>query len=50
MMPIAVVLRTAQVPKRLVRLTPLGVCVGSLHGKDQVYADEVLVDRIGGLS
>jgi hypothetical protein len=50
MMPLVVVLRTAQVPKRLVRLTPLGVCLGSLHGKDEVYVNEVLVDRIGGLS
>jgi hypothetical protein len=49
MMPIAVVLRTAQVPKRLVRLTPLGVCLGYLHGQDEVHVDEVLVDRIGGL-
>jgi hypothetical protein len=50
LMPLVVVLRTAQVPKRLVRLTPLGVCLGSLHGKDDVYVDEILVDRIGGLS
>jgi hypothetical protein len=49
MIPLVVVLRTAQVPKRL-RLTPLGVCVGSLHGKDEVYVNQVLVDRIGGLS
>jgi hypothetical protein len=49
MMPLVVVLMTAQVTRRLVRLTPLGVCLGSLHGKDDVYANEVLVDRIGGL-
>jgi hypothetical protein len=41
MMPLVVVMGTAQVPKRLVRLTPLGVgvCVGSLHDKDDVYVD-----------
>jgi hypothetical protein len=47
-MPLVVVLRTAQVPKRLARLTPLGDFLGSLHGKDEVCGDEVLVDRIGG--
>jgi hypothetical protein len=47
-MPLVVVLRIAQVPKRLVRLTPLGDCVGSLHGKEEVCVDDVLVDRIGG--
>jgi hypothetical protein len=49
-MPIVVVLRTAHVPKRLVRLTPLGVWLGSVHGKDKAYVNEVLVDRIGSLS
>jgi hypothetical protein len=49
-MPLVVVLRTAQAPKRLMRLTPLGICLGSLHGKDEGYVDEVLVDRTGGLS
>jgi hypothetical protein len=48
-MPLVVVLRTVQVPKRLVKLTPLGVWLGSVHGKDEAYVDEVLVDRIGGL-
>jgi hypothetical protein len=49
-MPLVMVLMIAQVPKWLEWLTPLGVWLGSVHGKDEVYMDDVLVDRIGGLS